>query len=281
MKTVAIIQARIGSSRLPGKVLMDLPFNSGEPVLAQVVRRVKAAEQIQEVALATTVAPADRAIADWGQRAALVTVRGSENDVLERFYQTARQAGADYIVRITADCPCLDPSIIDAVIRDHFAQEADFTSSAIERTFPVGMDLSVFSAALLEEAHRQAQADYEREHVTPYFYRSHPDRFKINVFRAAGAFRRPDLRLTLDTLEDYHFLCSIFDHLYADDPLFPLSRILELLERKPWLRELNRGALQKKLYTSLPEELRDLLSYAEARGMSRAPSILKERLHSL
>jgi spore coat polysaccharide biosynthesis protein SpsF len=276
MRIVAIIQARMGSSRLPGKVLKTLPFKGQEPVLAQVVRRVRAATLINEVAIATTNSPDDISIVEWARRQEVFTFRGSESNVLERFYLTARQMKADFIVRITADCPCLDPAIVDRVIHDHFDRRADFTSSAIERTFPIGMDLSVFSIALLEEAHKQARAEYELEHVTPYFYRSHPDRFKINVYRAKGSYHRPDLRLTLDTLEDYHFLCAIFDYLYADDPLFPLSEILHLLEQKPWLTELNRGTIQKQVYTSLSEELQDLLDYAEARGMKFVLPLLKK-----
>lgn len=278
MKIVAIIQARMSSSRLPGKVLMDLPYGSGTPALAQVVRRLQAANRIDEVVVATTDSAADQPIVEWTAREKVNVWRGSEEDVLQRVYQAAVQVKADHVVRITADCPCLDPAIVDAVIQDHFSQKADFTSSGIKRSFPIGIDLSIFSFQMLEEAHSKAQQPYEREHVTPYFYKSHPDRFKINVYRAPEHYFRPDLRLTLDTKADYHFLCAVFDGLYNEDPLFPLAKILDLLEQKPWLPELNSHALQKQVYISMEEELKALIEYAEARGMSRVQSLLKDRL---
>lgn len=269
----------MSSSRLPGKVLKALPYRSNYTVLEQVVQRVQAARQVNQVIVATSTDPADDAIASLCNHKKIKVFRGSLHNVLERFYQCATHYKLNQVVRITADCPCIDPSIIDRVIDEHRQQQAHFTSSAIQRTFPVGQDLSTFNYSLLEEAYQQAGQDFEKEHVTPYFYKTNSDRFRIHVVEATGTQREPLCRLTLDTAEDYDLLCAVYDELYDQDPVFSLDKILLLLQQKPWLQKLNRQSVQKKVYASLEEEIQSALNWARKNDLKRFYEWLSEQRH--
>ncbi len=275
-KTVCIIQARMSSSRLPGKILKPLPYGGEVSALEQVITRARAAARIDEVVVATTTNPGDDPVEDLCRRRATGCFRGSEENVLERYGQAAKEFGAELVVRVTSDCPCLDPNILDQVVSEHLLYGADFTSSGMERTFPIGIDQSVFSFALLEEACQKATHAYEREHVTPFFYKSHPDRFRLHLVRAPEALSRPDLRLTLDTWSDYWLLCAIYDHLYDENPLFGLPDILALLREKPWLEQINRAIGQKSLRRNLADELAELKTYADKNGLQRALALLND-----
>ena len=233
MKTGAIIQARMSSTRLPGKVMMELPFGSGITVLEQVVNRVQASERIDQVIIATSVSEEDNSIVDLAKKKGIDYFRGNLYNVLERFYETAVEFQLDRVVRITSDCPCIDPIIIDQLIDLHEKSNADFTSSAIERTFPVGMDASVFSFKSLEEANKQARFEYEKEHVTSFFYKTYPEKYKISVLKAEAGSQNSEIRVTLDTKEDYILLCSVFDYLYQQNSCFGLQQIINLFDQKP------------------------------------------------
>src|SRR5579871_1881320 len=176
VNTVAIIQARMASTRLPGKVLADI---GGRPMLARVIDRVRAASTIDDVLVATSTSRADDAIEVLCREHRIAVFRGDENDVLDRYYRAAQATRADVVVRITADCPLHDPQVIDTVVSRFDPSRFDYASNAVDRTYPDGLDVEVFSFQALERAWREAQWASEREHVTAFIWK-HPDRFRLH-----------------------------------------------------------------------------------------------------
>jgi spore coat polysaccharide biosynthesis protein SpsF len=212
MKVVAIIQARMGSSRLPGKVLCDL---EGESMLKRVIDRVGRAKLLDEVIVATTDEPQDSAIINFCAEHEVRHFTGSQDDVLDRYYQAATQSNADAVVRITSDCPLIDPNVIDVVIRKFLASTyTDYVSCIVEpRTFPRGLDTEVFSYDALKTAWQESTDTACREHVTQYFLRN-PDRFELD-----GVFSYTDysaLRWTVDTDEDLQLARAIYQYFGHD-----------------------------------------------------------------
>jgi len=201
MRNVAIIQARMGSSRLPGKVMLPL---AGRPVLDHVVTRVSAATRLDGVVVATSDLPGDQAIADHCATMGWTCVRGSEGDVLARYAAAARAANADIAVRVTSDCPLFSPRILDAMLTAFDPNAMDYMSTNWPgRTFPVGLDCEVMRADALLAIAQTATDPYDREHVTPHFYRN-PGRFRLAGHRCERQLDH--LRITLDTREDYERL---------------------------------------------------------------------------
>jgi spore coat polysaccharide biosynthesis protein SpsF len=240
MKTVAIIQARVSSSRLPRKVLEDI---SGRSMLERVVRATQRAKCVDSVVVATTVEPSDDAIVDECKRIGVASSRGDLDDVLDRYHQAAGQFPSDVIVRITSDCPLLDPGVIDEVLSRHREAGADYSSNGLIATFPRGLDVEAMSATALEIAWREARLPYERSHVTPYFYQ-HPERFRIVSVETSPPF--PDERWTVDTREDLALVREIVARL-PDPDRFTWRDVIEVLDRTPGLREINRNVRQKAL----------------------------------
>jgi spore coat polysaccharide biosynthesis protein SpsF len=246
MKTVAIIQARMGSTRLPGKVLKTL---GEKPVLWHVVRRVRAATGIDDLIVATSTADADVEILNFCLQEGVNVYRGSEFDVLARFYQAAKMMSADIILRFTADCPLLDPEVITEMIRE-FRQERtqeskpDYFSNIQTRTFPRGLDTEIFTFSALEKTFQTAGQPFEREHVTPFMYQ-HPEKFVCAEYRSPEDNSR--FRLTLDTHEDYELLTAIFTHFAGMGPGFSLKQVLDFLREFPDLEKINAHIEQKKL----------------------------------
>jgi spore coat polysaccharide biosynthesis protein SpsF len=240
-KISAIIQARVGSTRLPGKVLKNL---CGKTVLAQVVARAGLAERLDNIVVATTTEGRDDAVAAEASRLGVDCFRGSETDVLDRYYKAAMLSGADIVVRITSDCPLYDGHLLDEMLDAYDPAACDYLSNSIERTYPRGLDTEVFSFAALAKAHAEATEDYEHEHVTPYFYR-HPDRFRLKNHAQPKDFSH--LRWTLDTPEDWAFIAAVYDRLYSGNPDFATADILRLLEREPDLVAINAHVRQKAL----------------------------------
>lgn len=241
-RTLAIIQARMSSSRLPGKVLLDL---GGEPMLVRVVERARRAITVDDVVIATTLDPVDDPIEVLCRERGYLVYRGSQYDVLDRFYQAARLFKADVIVRLTADCPVVDPDVIDLTVRAFLSAGADFAANRLpppwKRTYPIGLDTEVCSFAGLERAWKEASLPFEREHVMPYFYDTE-DRFKVVIVD-----HTPDLssyRWTVDTAEDLHLLREIFSR-FKDDR-FTWMEILELVQREPGLMQINSGVRHKQ-----------------------------------
>lgn len=275
-----IIQARTGSTRLPMKVLLPLPYNSKTTVLEQVIKRCKASELADVVIVATTTRPLDNKIVDIAIRMNVEVFRGDEKDVLSRYYHAAKKFSIDTIVRITGDCPCIDPNIIDMVIREYLDNDVDYVSNTLERTFPRGEDVEVFSFECLEKAYFNATKEFEREHVTPYIYMNPNSGCKIMNVRAPSNLADPTIRLTLDTEDDYALLCSVYDYLYPKNELFSLQDIIRLFKEKPWLKLINKNVRQKKVHSSVKEEITDAIKLLELQDMKIAANILREHLKS-
>jgi len=210
-RVVAIIQARMGSSRLPGKTMLAL---GGKPIIEHVVERARASETIDKVIVATTCRPEDTILANWCEINDVQYLRGSTEDVLERYKVAATVANADIIVRLTGDCPLLDPEIINKVVRKR--EEANLDLCGMGQWFPDGLDCSVFTRAALEYANREARLKSDREHVTPYIERN-PDRFSIDFVRCFQDKRVNDMRFTLDEEEDYKLLTRLYQLLPNKD----------------------------------------------------------------
>ena len=243
MTTVAIIQARTGSTRLPGKVLLPL---LGAPVLTHVVRRGQRATRVDAVVVATTTAPGDDPIVELGRANGWLVTRGSEDDLLSRYLEAARAHGADRVVRITSDCPLIDPALIDDVIAALKTSGADYASNSLEpRTYPRGLDPEAMTMAALETAGREDHDPASREHATPYLYR-HPERFRLHAVH--GAEDRSGHRWTLDTPEDYELTRRLYDALGRDD--FGWLDALAIAEAHPEWSALNRHVRQKAVPSS-------------------------------
>jgi spore coat polysaccharide biosynthesis protein SpsF len=244
-RAVAIIQARMGSSRLPGKVLLTL---GRKTVLEHVVNAVRRAPGFSEVVIATTDQPGDQLIADAARAAGVAVFRGSEQDVLARYCLAAREHRAEVVCRITSDCPLLDSSVLGAMLQRFREPEAvapQLVSNARVRTFPRGLDAEIFSMAALEAAYAEAREPHQREHVTPFLYEN-PQRFPIDDYVYHTDLSH--LRLTLDTDEDFALLTRIFaDADMIDRDSFPLDAVVDLLRRhEDWL-ELNAHIRQKPI----------------------------------
>jgi spore coat polysaccharide biosynthesis protein SpsF len=241
MKTVAIVQARMGSSRLPRKVLKDL---GGATVLDRVLNRLGRSRLIQESLVATTTEPADDAIVEHCERAGRKIFRGSEQDVLDRYYQAAKSMDADAVVRITSDCPVIDPEVTDATIRAFLDRRADYASNTLVRSFPRGLDTEVMTMQALERAWHESTKPYEREHVTPYIYEN-PSKFKLH-----GIENDTDCsqhRWTVDTPEDLQLLQAIYARFGGRDD-FGWREVLKLVEGNPSLAEINSRVAQKAVH---------------------------------
>lgn len=239
----AFIQARMGSTRLPGKVLMEV---EGRPLLDYLVERVAQAKEIAKIVILTTSKNSDDPIAHFCQEKKLPYFRGSEEDVLERYYQAAVLRKPEGIVRITADCPLIDPEVIDQVVQvfRKGSPPFDYVSNGLERTFPRGLDVEVFTYQALEKAYLEAKLPEEREHVTPYFYR-HPELFHIGKVSLSPS--QAQHRWTVDTPEDFDLIRLIIEHLYPQNCRFRLKDMLELISRHPDWSKLNAHIEQKNL----------------------------------
>ena len=240
MRVVAIIQARMGSTRLPGKVLKDL---GGETVLARVVKRTRRATLLDEGVVATSVLPADDVIVRECEALKVACFRGDEADVLDRYYRAARKFAADVVVRITADCPLIDAELIDATIRSRLDQNADYASNALVPTYPRGLDVEAFAADALARAWSAAKEEYQRIHVTPYLYQN-PESFK--VISVAGEVDHSKYRWTLDTTEDLELIRAVYKHFGNRDSIRWIE-VLDLMEVQPELAALNSHVRQKTL----------------------------------
>lgn len=239
MRLVAIIQARMGSTRLPGKILRPL---AGKPVLRRVIERVRASNAFDEVVVATTVREIDDPAADAAAGFGATVVRGDENDVLSRYGLAAEASAADAIMRITADCPLIDPDVLGQMVSRFRVGDVDLVSNCVRRSYPRGLDAELFSRDALNIMLAEATTAAQREHVTPFLY-ANPQRFRI--FSHEGDRDLSDYRLTLDTPEDYDLLDRIFAA--ARDPdAIRLADIIALFRAHPDWRSINAHIEQKK-----------------------------------
>jgi len=241
LKVVAIIQARMGSTRLPGKVLKDL---EGATVLSRVVSRLRSAQLIDEVFVATTDRAADGAIVDECKKISVAVCRGDQDDVLDRYYRAAQLSKAAVVARLTSDCPLIDPGITDKTIAAFQEKQPDYASNVMMRTYPRGLDTEVMSFDALARAWQSARRPHEREHVTPYIY-EHPAEFKL--LSVTGEIDHSGHRWTVDTPEDLEFAQAVYARL-KENPAFSWRDVLALLDREPKLAELNRSVAQKALH---------------------------------
>ena len=242
MSLIAIVQARMGSTRLPGKVLLNLEDGT---VLEHVIRRVKSSKYVDDVVVATTISKDDLQIVEICARLGISVYCGSEDDVLDRYYQAAKLFKADNIVRITSDCPVIDPKIIDDAITLHLMNNADYTSNTLRETYPDGQDVEVFTFTSLKTAWKGAKLASEREHVTPYI-RNNPDIFKHASLEYRNDFSQK--RWTLDNAEDLDFLRLIYKYLYSKNPLFNMDDILVLIGEKPEIEKINQHIIRNEGY---------------------------------
>jgi spore coat polysaccharide biosynthesis protein SpsF (cytidylyltransferase family) len=249
MKIWAIIQARLGATRLPGKVLLKL---NGRTVLEHVIARVLKAKTINGVVVATTVNKEDLSIVHLVSGKGISVYCGSSEDVLDRYYQAARLFNIEHVIRITADCPVIDPKIIDRVVSDYFKKQADYCSNTLRETFPDGQDVEVFSFKALTIAWRNAKLSSEREHVTPYI------RKRAKLFKLVSYENKIDLskkRWTLDRIEDYRLLKILFQHLYKNNSFFGMQEIINFLKENSDLEKINGFIVRNEGYLkSLKQE---------------------------
>lgn len=244
MKVVAIIQARMGSTRLPGKVMKMI---LGKPVILWDIDRVSESKLIDEIVVAI---PFDRqndvivnTIKEYSDK--IIIFRGSEEDVLDRYYKAAKERMADVIVRLTSDCPLIDPEVVDNVIEQFLNTHCDYCSNTLKRTYPRGLDAEVFSFNALAKAWNEAKKEYEREHVTPYIIEN-PEKFKL--FNVPFSTNLSHLRWTLDTNEDFKFIEAVYKRIYPEKQMFFMGDILNLLSKEPWLIDINKDIEQKKTH---------------------------------
>jgi spore coat polysaccharide biosynthesis protein SpsF (cytidylyltransferase family) len=243
LRTIAIIQARMGSTRLPGKTLADI---AGKPMLVRIIERTAAAKLIDDIVVATTTADEDDILVRFVEKnSTCKTYRGSASNVLDRYYQCARQYAADVVVRITADDPLKDAAIIDRAIELQQALPAiDYCSNTISPTYPEGLDVEVFSYQALAISHKEAALQSEMEHVTPFIYK-HPERFGIREFK----FERnlSDWRWTVDRPEDLRFANAVYTH-FHDQPLVSYIDVIDWLDKNPLVREINADIVRREGY---------------------------------
>ena len=247
MKIVAIIQARMSSSRLPGKVLKEI---CGKSVLAHVVRRVQLCSLLDQVVVATTIGEEDNVIVQEAENLNVTSFRGSRDNVLSRYYHAAKEQATDVVVRITSDCPLLDPQVLTELIgtflkKNCEKRSVDYLSNTLDRSYPRGLDAEVFYFEALETAFLNAQKDYEKEHVTPYLYQNR-DKFVIEQLKN-GQANYSDYRWTLDTPDDFKFIELVYNAIWEEGRFFQAADIYRLLERNPRLLKINSHIEQKKL----------------------------------
>ncbi|MBI1911712.1 MAG: glycosyltransferase family protein [Deltaproteobacteria bacterium] len=245
---IAIVQARMSSTRLPGKVMKEI---CGKPILWHVVNRLKSAKLVDDIVIATTTEASDNVIENWCNDNNVFCHRGSLNDVLERYYEAARKFNASTIVRITADCPLLDPSLVDSIIKKFSLGGYDHVS-VDSNSFPDGLDAEVFPFEALEEAHLNAKLASEREHVTPYIWKN------PQIFRLSGVKSPLDLsgmRWTVDDEKDFRLVTEIYEGLKDEGFVFPMSTIVRFLHNNPQLLEINSMTMRNEGYAkSLKED---------------------------
>lgn len=243
MRTVIITQARMTSTRLPGKVLKEV---LGKPLLEYHIERLRQVRLANDLIIATTTNDTDQPIIELCERLGVAYYRGSEEDVLSRYHETATKFRADVVVRVTSDCPLIDPGVIDEVISLYInnRDKYDYVSNTLQRTYPQGLDTEVFSRTALERAYKEARDQPEREHVTVHIYRR-PEQFRLANFN--GAVDYSHHRWTVDTPEDFGLIRLVLQELYPVNNDFTWLDVLDLLNEHPEWVEINAAIKQKEV----------------------------------
>jgi len=244
VKRVLIVQARMTSTRFPGKILADL---LGQPMLKQQLDRLRRCREFEQLVIATTVNASDDPVVAMAGSAGVDCFRGDEHDVLSRYLGAARKVHADLVVRVTADCPLIDPEVTDRVIRTAAADgvdRCDYASNTLTRTYPRGLDVEAFSMETLERMAREARSDAAREHVTYYLHRERPDLFRRR--EVTDDRDNSDLRWTVDTADDLTLIRLIYERAGLDRDWVPYPRLVEIVRSDAELMRLNRHVRQKE-----------------------------------
>ena len=239
---LAVLQARMSSTRLPGKVLLR---TCGKSLLQHQIERVMRCRSIDRLVVATSTDVSDDPIEALCHSLGVATYRGSLDDVLDRFIQAARPSKPEWLVRLTGDCPLSDPVIVDRVVREAIQGAYDYVSSALHPSFPDGLDAECLRFAVLEQAWREAVLPSEREHVTAFVY-GRPERFRLGEIR--NGIDLSALRWTVDEPRDFVFVSQVFEHLYAHKPDFLMEDVLQLLDNNSGLGTLNGGIMRNEGY---------------------------------
>ena len=231
------------STRLPGKSLMKI---CNKTIIDLIIERLRQCKKVDDIILAIPNTNQNDVLEEYANKLGCHYYRGSEEDVLSRYYQTARQFEISEIVRVTGDCPLIDPILVDLMVEHYLNEKVDYAAIDVDNNFPRGLDAEIFSFETLEKVNTEAHRDYEREHVTPYIY-EHPELFKIRFMEAEKKLRRPELRLTVDTQEDFNLVREIFKNLYKEEQLFYTEDVIDFLDSHPELLLINKDVIQKKL----------------------------------
>lgn len=245
---LAILQARLSSTRLPQKVLKPL---LGRPMVLRQIERIQRSKKIDELVVATSDEASDDPLEMLFNENGVNCFRGSLDDVLDRYYQAAILWDPEYIVRLTADCPLTDPNVIDDVISFYMNGDYDYVSNSVPPTFPDGLDIEIFKFSCLKQAWQEAQLSSEREHATPYIY-NNPQKFKLGNYENTTDLSH--LRWTVDEPEDFEFVEKIYKELYPFNPEFVMRDILKLLNKQPELLEINNMFARNEGYQKSLDE---------------------------
>ena len=244
MKTAAIIEARMTSTRLPGKVMCPI---LGKPMLELLIERLKHADTLDEIIIATTTNKEDNIIEELSETLHVGCYRGSEDDVLDRVLHAAVTSNIDLIIEITGDCPLIDPGVIDTLVQIYLSGQYDFVSNTLKQTYPNGLDTRIFSTETLKKVASLTDDPVDHEHVSLYIY-EHPEIFSLYNHESDLLEKYWDLRLTVDTIEDFALISTIYEKLYITNPNFRLPDIITLLEKEPELVRINQHIHQKPVH---------------------------------
>ncbi|MEW6196561.1 MAG: glycosyltransferase family protein [Bacteroidota bacterium] len=264
-KIITVVQARLSSTRLPGKVLLPI---LGKPLLVRMIERVQNAKLIGQLVVATSSNPDDDAIEKICIQEKINCYRGHLTDLLDRHYQAAKKYNADAVVKIPSDCPLIDPTIIDKVLKYYIdnSDKYDYVSNLHPATYSDGNDIEIMSMAAIEKAWKEATRNFEREHTTPYIWEN-PNHFRIgNIIWEDGLDLSVTQRWTIDFEEDYQFIKSVYEELYPSNPKFGIYDILNLLKEKPEIYKINKKYLGKYWYENHLDELKNISDYKNKRS---------------
>ncbi len=238
LKVVASIEARMTSSRLPGKVLM---LADGKPLLQHMVERIRRAKLVDEIVVATTVNATDTPIVDLCKKLGVKVFQGSEEDVLQRVLDAQASVNSDVIVELTGDCPLIDPEVIDLVVQEYLNSDADYVSNAHVRSYPDGYDVQAFGFNVLKEVNQKTQSKEDREHVSLYIYKS--GEYSLKAVVAEEEIRWPELRVTLDNKGDYLLIKNIIEAAAAEGKEYNVREVVQYMKKNPKLLELQKDSV--------------------------------------
>lgn len=242
---LGLIQARMSSTRLPKKVMRLI---GGEPMLFRQIERLRDSKRVDQWAVVTSTDPTDAELVSECTKRGCQVFAGSLEDVLDRYYKAALAIRPSQVVRVTGDCPIIDPEIIDDLIDFHMAGGFEYSSNALEPTFPDGLDCEIINWSVLEQAWKEAKLPSEREHVTPFIYKDFKTAPKFKIGSYKSQINYSHFRWTVDEVRDFELITEIFENLYTHNPKFRTGDVLELLKKKPALASLNSSIERNEGY---------------------------------